>query len=81
MSNYSQGSAGTFGFFGTGTQGNGAGGNSLFPGAQATTTPSNGITAAGNGGGGGGAYNLIAGTARTGGSGAPGIIIIQEYYN
>lgn len=59
----------------------GIGGNSTMgAGGQSATTTSTGAGGYNYGGGGGGAYATASQAAQTGGAGAPGIIIVKEFY-
>ena len=80
------GGPGLPGFIFTGLIGkSGEGGSGIYgSGGEARYATANGVTADGYGGGGGGASSIATGAgatpnARTGGVGAPGIIVIDEY--
>jgi hypothetical protein len=82
------GSGGTLSFKGSnGFQGS-TGGSSIFGGSTAVVNPGvanvsgNGVAGANYGGGGSGAFKNSppAATSNTGGAGAPGVVIVEEFY-
>jgi hypothetical protein len=75
------GSSGDYGLRYSGTEAISAnGGDSYLGFGGIRVAVGNGTAGSGYGGGGGGASSIDT-TARTGGAGSPGIIIIEEYYN
>ncbi|WP_146214384.1 glycine-rich domain-containing protein [Rhizobium sp. 11515TR] len=78
------GENGNYGVVGSGTANGGQGGSTLYgAGGGGTAAPqngsANGVNAAGFGAGGGGAGGGFSQTAKTGGNGAGGIVVVYEY--
>jgi hypothetical protein len=79
------GSGGTINFTGGGggastSGGTGMGGNSIFGGGAANRTTDGAGFAGGNYGGGGGGGYAFNPTTQPGGAGAPGIVVVEEFY-